>query len=233
MTKISILAAFFLNGFAFFCLFALLGLNACNNSVRQPNAGPLRLAALPDSAALRTYRITLARLAAADQADRQTIFRVFRQHGFRSAQADTANRWLMRQDSLRLATFQALERRYGWPRAKSVGAASVQQAYLLVQHAPDRVQASYQDSLRAAHARGELGSQDYATYLDRVLVNEGQPQRYGTQSGRRVLASGQEENYLLPVEDVTHLDQRRATMQLEPLLPQLRPGTTILKPTTD
>ena len=123
--------------------------------------------------------------------------------------------------------------RYGWPRAKLVGATSVQQAYLLVQHAPDRVQASYQGNLQAAHARGELRSQDYATYLDRVLVNKGQSQRYGTQRGRRVLAKGQEEDYLLPVEDLPHLDQRRATMQLEPLLPQLRPGTTILKPTTN
>lgn len=233
MTKSRILSASVLNGFAFFCLFALPGLNACNNSHRKPNTGSTQLAARPDAAALRTYRISLAELAAADQADRQTIFRVFRQYGFRSLQADTANRWLLRQDSLRLVTFQTLERRYGWPRTKSAGAASVQQAYLLVQHAPDRVQASYQDTLRAAYSRGELRSADYATYLDRVWVNQGKPQRYGTQSGRRVLANGQEEDYLLPVRDLSHLDQRRATMQLEPLLPQLRPGTTILKPATD
>ena len=105
MTKISTLAASLLNGLVFFYLFSLLGLSTCDSSTRQPKASPTALTVLPDSAALRTYGIALAQLATADQTDRQTIFRVFRQHGFRSAQADTANRWLMRQDSLRLVTF--------------------------------------------------------------------------------------------------------------------------------
>lgn len=135
----------------------------------------------------------------------------------------------MRQDSVRLHTFQTLERRYGWPRASITGRESTQQAYLLVQHAPPTVQASYQEVLQAAHARGELRSPDYATYLDRVLVNQGRAQRYGTQSDRRTLASGQEEEYLLPVENVSTLDHRRATMGLEPILVQLRPGTLTLK----
>jgi hypothetical protein len=209
----------------------LLALSACDNATRQPKTSSTPPAVLPDSTALRTYHIALTHLSMADQADRQATFRIFRRYGFRSAQADTANRWLLRQDSLRLATFQALARRYGWPRAQAVGAGSVQQAYLLVQHAPDHLQASYHDTLRAAHARGELGSADYATYLDRVWVNQGRPQQYGTQSRRRVLADGQED-YLFPVQDLPHLDQRRATMQLAPLLPHLRPGTTILKPST-
>lgn len=229
MTKISTLAVLPFNCLTLCYLFSLIGLGACDSSTRQPTTSPAALPVRPDSAALRAYGTSLAQLATADQADRQTIFRIFRQHGFRSAQADTANQWLMRQDSLRLIAFQALEQRYGWP----VGAAGVQQAYLLVQHAPDRVHASYRDKLRAAHASGELRSQDYATYLDRILVNQGQAQQYGTQSGRRVLATGQEEDYLLPVEDLPHLDQRRATMELKPLLPHLRPSTTILKPTTN
>jgi hypothetical protein len=233
MAKSSILAVSHLNRFILFGLLSWLALSACDNSTRQPKTSSTRPAVLPDSTALRTYHIALVQLATADQADRQAIFRIFRRYGFRSSQADTANRWLLRQDSLRLATFQALERRYGWPRDKAVGAGSVQQAYLLVQHAPDQIQASYQDTLRAAHARGELRSADYATYLDRVWVNQGRPQQYGTQSSRRVLANGQEEDYLFPVEDLPHLDQRRATMQLEPLLSQLRPGTTILKPRTN
>lgn len=186
--------------------------------------------AVPDSAAFRSYRRTLQRLADADWQDRQAIFKVFRQYGFRSAPADSANRWLMRQDSVRLHTFQTLERRYGWPRTSITGREGTQQAYLLVQHAPPTVQASYQEVLQAAHTRGELRSPDYATYLDRVLVNQGRAQRYGTQSDRRTLASGQEEEYLLPVEDVPTLDHRRATMGLEPILVQLRPGTLTLKP---
>ena len=229
MRASSLLAAPFRQAASLYHLFFLLGLPACEHATRAVNDSPTaQLTALPDSAALGAYRRALAQLVTTDQADRQAIFRVFRQQGFRAWQADTANRWLLRQDSLRLAAFQALERRYGWPRAKIVGSPSVQHAYLLVQHAPARIQASYHDTLRAAHARGELPSPDYATYLDRLRVNQGHLQRYGTQRGRRVLATGQEEEYLLPVADLPHLDQRRATMQLEPLLPHLRPGTLIL-----
>lgn len=206
-------------------------LGACSTSIGLKHAAAAApLSAAPDSVFFRPYRIALNQLATADWQDRKAVFKVFRQHGFRSLPADSANRWLLRQDSIRLHTFQALEQQYGWPRASRVGAEGVQQAYLLVQHAPDSVQASYQDTLQAAHARGELSSPDYATYLDRVSVNQNRPQRYGTQSGRRVLANGQEEDYLFPVEAISELDRRRASMQLEPVLPRLRPGTLVLKP---
>jgi hypothetical protein len=209
----------------------VLLLAACSTSANLTHAAVTTpLSSAPDSVVFRPYRRMLSQLAEADWQDRKAIFNVFRQHGFHSAPADSANRWLLRQDSMRLHTFQALEQHYGWPRARKVGVAGVQQAYLLVQHAPAAVQGSYQDTLRAAHARGELSSPDYATYLDRVLVNQDRPQRYGTQSGRRVLATGQEEAYLLPVEDVSDLDHRRASMQLAPILPRLRPGTLILRP---
>lgn len=205
-------------------------LAACSTSTGLKRAAiTTPLSAAPDSVVFRPYRLALSELANSDWQDRKAIFKIFRQYGFRSAPADSANRWLLRQDSIRLHTFQALEQHYGWPRTGKVGVEGVQHAYLLVQHAPATVQASYQDTLSAAHARGELSSPDYATYLDRVMVNQNHPQRYGTQSGRRVLANGQEENYLFPVEDISELDHRRASMKLEPILPSLRPGTLILK----
>lgn len=200
-----------------------------SSSVKQLSHAP-PTTVLPDSVVHRPYRLLLDQLATADWQDRKAIFKVFRLRGFGSPAADSANRWLLRQDSTRLQAFQTAERRYGWPRASRVGKDAVQQAYLLVQHAPAAVHASYQDTLRAAYARGELLSMDYATYLDRVLLYKGQLQRYGTQSGRRVLAKGQEEDYLLPVEDLPELDHRRATMKLEPILTRLQPGTLILKP---
>jgi hypothetical protein len=188
------------------------------------------LTGVPDSVVFRPYRLALAQLATADWQDRKAIFNVFRQYGFRSLAVDSANRWLIRQDSIRLHTFQALAQYYGWPKASQVGIVGVQQAYLLVQHGPAPVQASYQDIMRATHARGELSNSNYAIYLDRVLVNQDRPQRYGTQSGRRVLANGQEEDYSFPMEELSELDHRRANMQIQPLLPRLQPGTLILKP---
>lgn len=192
----------------------------------QHATGHVSTTGLPDSVVYRPYRLLLEQLGEADWQDRKAIRTLFRQRGFNSAAADSANRRLQQQDSLRLHSFQVAERRYGWPRATMVGKQAVEEAFLLIQHAPPAVHASYQDSLRASYMRGELYPPNYATYLDRILVYRGQPQRYGTQSGRL----GQEE-YLLPVEDVAELDHRRATMQLEPILSRLQPGTLILKPT--
>lgn len=209
----------------------LFWLSGCStsSSVAQRTHTPLPTG-LPDSIFYRPYRLLLDQLAAADWQDRKALFEVFQLHGFKSAAADSANRWLMRQDSSRLQSFQTAERRYGWPRAATAGKEAVGQAYLLIQHAPVAVHASYQDTLRATYKRGELSGFNYATYLDRLLHNQNKPQRYGTQRGRRVLENGQTEDYLFPVEDLAELDHRRATMQLEPILPRLQPGTLILKP---
>lgn len=187
--------------------------------------------ARPDAVALQeTYSAQLKELGEADQQDREVLIAALRQHGLESAQFDTARRRMSYQDSLRLREFLTLEKRYGWPQQSQVGAEGIMHAYLLIQHAPEPVQISYQDKIRGSYKRGELSAADYATYLDRMLGYEGQPQRYGTQYARRVLANGQEESYLLPIEELTQVDQRRATMQLEPLLPQLIPGTLVFKP---
>jgi len=70
-----------------------------------------------NSADALEYRYQLQALVNANQQDRQRIMQLFREYGFRSAQADTANSWLMHHDSLHLHQFRELERRYGWPLA--------------------------------------------------------------------------------------------------------------------
>ena len=70
---------------------------------------------------------------------------------------------------------------------------------------------------------------EWATYLDRYLLYHGRLQRYGTQSERRVLANGREENYQSPVEDFATLDTRRLVLGLDSMMPRLRPGTLVLK----
>ncbi|NVO83859.1 DUF6624 domain-containing protein [Hymenobacter terrestris] len=169
---------------------------------------------------------TLDSLRQADQQDRQTIFAVFRQHGFRSVAADTANRWLLRRDSVRLHKFQQLEQRLGW---QVLAQAEPKASFLLLQHAPDSMQVRYLPKVQDLYDAGQLHPASYATYLDRALMNQGQPQRYGTQFGRIVRASGLEIDSLFTTADLQNVDQRRRQMKLEPLLPRLEPGTTYFK----
>ncbi|MBC6605531.1 hypothetical protein H8B13_01735 [Hymenobacter sp. BT188] len=209
-----------------------LMLVGCNNpsTASDPLQSQIGSSGAADSAASRTYRLRLTQLGTADQQDRQEFIAVLRQYGLGSAQFAAARRHMGHKDSLRLRQFLVLEKRYGWPHKSQVGAEAIVYAYLLVQHAPKQVQLSYRHKIQTSYERGELPGADYATYLDRMLGYEGKPQRYGTQYDIRVLANGREESYLLPIEDLSQVDERRETVQLEPLLPQLVPGTLVFKP---
>ncbi|SDY05525.1 hypothetical protein [Hymenobacter psychrophilus] len=200
-----------------YCLLLSLGLLAACSPAPTRSVGSNAPAALT---------ATLDSLRQADQQDRQTIFAVFRQHGFRSVAADTANRWLLRRDSVRLQQFRQLERQHGW---LVLAQAEPEALYFLLQHAPDSVQVRYLPRVRGLYEAGGLYPANYATYLDRALLYQGQPQNYGTQHVWVMRPSGLKIDSLLPTADLPNVDQRRRQMKLEPLLPQLQPGTLYFK----
>jgi len=103
----------------------------------------------------------------------------------------------------------------GWPGRTLVGDDGAMAAWLLAQHAdafPDRQQA-FLTALGEAVAAGEASPAQHAYLEDRVRVNAGRPQRFGTQS--TVTATGTRR--LHPVEDPDGLPDRRAAAGLAPL----------------
>ena len=108
---------------------------------------------------------------------------------------------------------QVIER-HGWPGRSLVGEDGAQHAWLLAQHA-DR-QLDFQrwalSLLADAVDRGEATARQLAYLTDRVRMNEGREQRYGTQ-----LADVRDGMVVpWPVEDPDQLDARRAAVGLEP-----------------
>lgn len=101
----------------------------------------------------------------------------------------------------------------GWPGRTLVGDDGAQAAWLLAQHADhDPIQQrAFLEALRAAADQGEATSGHLAYLEDRVRVNAGQPQLYGTQF---TTASGMFGPH--PIEDPGHLDERRTQAGLEP-----------------
>jgi hypothetical protein len=101
----------------------------------------------------------------------------------------------------------------GWPGRTTAGEDGAAAAWLLAQHAdrdPARQQ-RYLDALRGAAGQGEASPSHLAYLEDRVRVNAGRPQLYGTQfteTGGEVRPS--------PIEDPHRLDERRAEAGLEP-----------------
>jgi uncharacterized protein DUF6624 len=124
---------------------------------------------------------------------------------------DTAYaRQLIALDSTLASTLTGILDRYGLPTRTLVGAAGADAAMLIVQHSWSlqlRVLA-----LAEALPPGEISPQALAMLEDRVLVHQGQPQRYGTQFD---MGSDQVFHFAA-TDDLPGLEARRARMGLPP-----------------
>jgi hypothetical protein len=103
--------------------------------------------------------------------------------------------------------------RRGWPGRSSVGEDGAHAAWLLAQHADRRpeLQQVFLEAMRGAVKMGEASPADLAYLEDRVRINAGRPQLYGTQ----FVGIG-EEFGPAPIEEPHGLDQRRASVRLQP-----------------
>jgi hypothetical protein len=162
------------------------------------------LAAEPVSDALRPE---LVRLAREDQADREDVG-----DALKASDAGYMKR-MSEHDAARTAKLKAIVAEHGWPTVALVGKDGVNAAWLLLQHTEDVAwQASLLPAVERAAAAGEVRQQDVATLTDRVLVRAGKPQRYGCSFSLR-------EGKMVadPIEDLDHLDARRAAVGLPPM----------------
>jgi hypothetical protein len=152
-------------------------------------------------------RDELARRAEADQDARFAVMRAKVQSGPLVDQA-------MKVDRENLAWLRPLVDRDGFPTVAEVGAAGVNYAWILVQHADANrpFQNHVLDQIRPRVATGEVDGEEFAQLTDRVLLAEGKKQRYGSQ-----FVGGDRPMTLRPVEDAAHLDERRATVGLPPM----------------
>lgn len=108
----------------------------------------------------------------------------------------------------------ALVRARDWPGISVAGRDGAHAAWLLAQHADasTKAQRAFLDALRAAVDRGEGAAADLAYLEDRVRVNAGRPQLYGTQY--RFTETGCEPQQ---IEDPGRIDERRASVGLGPM----------------
>ena len=103
---------------------------------------------------------------------------------------------------------------HGWPGRSLVGDDGAHHAWLIAQHADRQLdfQREALSFLADAVSRGEAAERDLAYLTDRVRMNEGREQVYGTQIAEVKDGSG----VPWPVEDPANLDARRAAVGLPP-----------------
>ncbi|MDX1674326.1 MAG: DUF6624 domain-containing protein [Longimicrobiales bacterium] len=158
-------------------------------------------AVLPDS-----VRGDLVRMGVEDQAIRAELTAGRLQ--------DTAFvRRMLAGDSARSLRLREIVHRWGWPDTVKAGPEAAAGAFLVLQHSPlHGFQEAVLPMLEASVRRDAMAAADVALLVDRVLVRQGRPQRYGTQfdlrDGRLVAE---------PVEDLERLAGRRRAMGLPPM----------------
>lgn len=106
---------------------------------------------------------------------------------------------------------------YGWPTTSEVTEYAAAGAALIINHASHELRAKYFPLLKEAFEKGEAQPLRYAKMQDRLLVEEGKEQLYGTQIKFENLVK-----MPYPILEPELVDKRRADIGLGPLSPYLK-----------
>ena len=123
---------------------------------------------------------------------------------------------MKRIDAVNTSRAKAIIKQYGWPGPKLVGQDGTDAFFLLVQHADHAFQKEVLPLVENAYRNGILTGQSYALFMDRVLIGDGKPQRYGTAAKPFDQWIGREPVFE-SIEDEANVDKRRAEVGLMPL----------------
>lgn len=120
-------------------------------------------------------------------------------------------------DSKNRASLKDIIEKYGFPTKKLVGEDAMAGVFYIIQHADGdkEWQKSQLVNVEAAVKNGDMKANDYTYLYDRIKVNEGKLQRYGTQFSNVDLVAQRVE--LAPVEDEENLDRRRMEIDMMPI----------------
>lgn len=122
-------------------------------------------------------------------------------------------------DSKNLSRVIELLDKYGWLGIDDVGRKGNQALYLVILHSDPATRKKYLPIMREANERGKAAASELALLEDRVLLDEGKNQRYGSQLKFNP-DNGMYELY--PIDDPAGVNERRQEMGLAPLEDYLR-----------
>lgn len=71
--------------------------------------------------------------------------------------------------------------KYGWLSSKIIGYKANTALFLIIQHADNNIMEKYNSIIQEAFKKGSIDNNSYAMFQDRLLLNKGKRQIYGTQ----------------------------------------------------
>lgn len=113
-------------------------------------------------------------------------------------------------DTMSLKMVKRIIGDYGYPGKTLVGEPTNTAAWYVIQHNPKEIP-KYLPLMQEAGRNGELPFTLVAMMEDRYLMNEGKPQKYGTQG----MTYGDSPSFIWPIEDPENVNERRAEAGFE------------------
>jgi hypothetical protein len=146
-----------------------------------------------------------------DQSARNQIRTKEEKYGRGSKEMDAFWQTILKKDSINWIKVSTILDDRGWPDKSIIGKRGTSALFLVIQHADHETKEKYLPMIEEAVKKDNLPKRQYAMFYDRLVLNRGERQVYGTQ-----LANNNEtkESYVLPLSDPKNVDRRRMTMGL-------------------
>ena len=146
-----------------------------------------------------------------DQSTRNQIRTKEEKYGRGSKEMDAFWQTILKKDSINLVKVSKILDERGWPDKSIIGKRGTSTLFLVIQHADHETKEKYLPMIEAAVKNDNLPKRKYAMFYDRLVLNRGERQLYGTQ-----LANNNEtkDPYVLPLSDPKNVDKRRTEMGL-------------------
>ncbi|MCW3465057.1 DUF6624 domain-containing protein [Chitinophaga nivalis] len=154
-----------------------------------------------------------------DQESRLLIESTAKKYGETSKEMERLWKKIDWQDSINVRKTTAILDQYGWPGPSVIGIRGSTTLFLVIQHAPLRIQQQYLPMMRDAVKKQQASPADLALLEDRVSLGEGRKQIYGSQIS---LNKKTGKYFVCPLEDPDHVDERREEAGLAPLAEYVR-----------
>ncbi|WP_142687546.1 DUF6624 domain-containing protein [Chitinophaga polysaccharea] len=162
-----------------------------------------------------------------DQKARENYSNISNSKGFNSPEADSVGMLLDKVDSINLTIVEGVLDNYGWLGKEVVSEKGTNALWLIIDHAEPAIQKKYIGIMKKAIGEGTLEGKYLALVEDRIALDSGKQQIYGTQY---TLNEKSNVNELLPVIDIEHIDIRRAKVGLTPLREYLKENQITIYP---
>jgi hypothetical protein len=149
-----------------------------------------------------------------DQFYRLQMDSVQKKYGSNSKEMTQLQKVMSDKDSVNLLNVEAILNNYSWLGADVVGEVGSMTLYLVIQHADKDTRAKYLPMMRDVVKEGKVEAANLALMEDRVALEAGKKQLYGSQLAQDTQTG---KYYFRPIEDEPNVNNRRASVGLEPL----------------